>query len=159
MSDLRLRQAARAIVLDPDDRILLVGFELPGFTLWETPGGGLIGEETYEDAVRRELREEAGLDPVELGPVVWVRTHVVPMGRGRWDGQTERFYLVRTPAFEPVPGLSWEELRAEGMTDIRWWPIEEIERSEERFAPERLAGLLRALLRDGPPAEPIDVGI
>jgi hypothetical protein len=29
MSELRIRSAARAVVLDPDDRILLVGFEFP----------------------------------------------------------------------------------------------------------------------------------
>ena len=159
MSELRLRQAARAIVLDPDDRILLVGFELPHVTLWETPGGGLIGDETHEQAVRRELREEAGLEDVELGPVVWLRTHVVPMGDGRWDGQAERFYLVRAPAFEPAPGLSWDELRAEGMTDIRWWALDELEETTELLAPRRLPLLLRELLRDGPPAEPIDVGV
>lgn len=159
MSELRLRQAARAIVLDPADRILLVGFQLPHVTLWETPGGGLIGDETPEQAVRRELREEAGLEDVELGPAVWLRTHLVPMGDGRWDGQAERFYLVRAPAFEPAPGLTWDELRAEGMTDIRWWTPDELEETTERLAPRRLPLLLRELLRHGPPAEPIDVGI
>jgi hypothetical protein len=65
---------------------------------------------------------------------------------------------VRTGRFEPEPHLSPEQLRAEYVFGVRWWTLEEIEESEEEFAPTRLAGLLRALLADGPPGEPIDVG-
>jgi len=34
MAELRIRPAARAIVLDPDDRILLVRFQFPHGTFW-----------------------------------------------------------------------------------------------------------------------------
>jgi 8-oxo-dGTP pyrophosphatase MutT (NUDIX family) len=159
VSELRLREAARAIVLDQDDRILLVEFALPGVVVWATPGGGLGDDETDLDALRRELIEEAGLDVVEPGPLVWTRTHVQPFGAGLWDGQTERFYLVRTPAFEPAPRLSWEELRAEGMTAIRWWQLDELEATQALCAPRRLPALVRELLLHGPPAEPLDVGV
>jgi hypothetical protein len=51
-----------------------------------------------------------------------------------------------------------EAARATGeVVGVRWWTLDEIEASEEEFAPTRLAGLLRALLADGPPGEPIDV--
>ena len=159
MSELRLRSAARAIVVDPEERLLLVRFEFPERTVWATPGGGIQEGETDEDAVRRELREEAGLDGFDLGPVVWTRTHHLPLGGGRWDGQTERYYLVRTLPFEPAPELTWDELRAEGVTDVRWWTREELEAGETPFAPRRLPLLLRELILHGPPAEPIDVGI
>jgi ADP-ribose pyrophosphatase YjhB (NUDIX family) len=156
----RLRPAARAIVLDPDDRILLVRFEFPDDrAAWATVGGGVEPGETHEEAIRRELLEEAGFDGYGLGPLVWTRTHVVPFAGGRWDGQTESYYLVRAPAFEPVPRLTWEQLRAEYVTAVRWWTLDELERSEELFAPRRLAELLRSLLRDGPPAEPVDTGV
>jgi 8-oxo-dGTP diphosphatase len=155
----RLRTGIRALVLDPDDRIVLVRFDFPGRTFWATPGGG--AEEGEDDAttLARELREELGLEVVEpLADCLWVRTHVFPMGE--WDGQTERYYLLRTPAFVIQPALSPEELRAEGVGEVRWWTPEELEAATDvLFAPRRLPSLLRQLLRDGPPPEPLDVGV
>lgn len=159
MSDPRLRVATRAIVLDEDDRILLVCFDFGDRLVWAAPGGGIDDGETDEQAIRRELLEETGLDQFDLGPLVWTRTHYVPLGGGRWDGQTERYYFVRTVAFEPVPQLTWEELREENMAAVRWWPLEELETTGMLFAPRRLPSLVLALLEEGPPAEPVDVGI
>jgi 8-oxo-dGTP pyrophosphatase MutT (NUDIX family) len=155
----RLRQAARAIVLDPAQRILLVHFRFPAQSFWATPGGGIDEGETPEQAVARELDEEAGLVDFELGPWVWTRTHVVPFESGLWDGQVERYMLVRTNAFEPVPRFTADELAVEYVTAIRWWTLTELEASDELFAPRRLPELLAALVRDGPPGEPFDVGV
>jgi 8-oxo-dGTP pyrophosphatase MutT (NUDIX family) len=159
VTELRLRQAARAIVLDPANRILLVEFTFPDAVVWATPGGGLADGETDADALRRELSEEAGLEEVAVGPLVWNRTHLQSFGQGRWDGQVERFYVVRTPMFEPAPRLSWQELRLEGVTAVRWWDLDELEATQTLFAPRRLPALVRALLLHGPPAEPLDVGL
>jgi 8-oxo-dGTP pyrophosphatase MutT (NUDIX family) len=159
MTEPRLRQAARAIMLDPDDRVLLVEFTFPDTVVWATPGGGLLEGETDADALRRELGEETGLREFDIGQLVWTRTHLQPFASGRWDGQTERAYLVRTPAFEPAPRLSWAELRAEGMTAVRWWGLEELEATQTLFAPRRLPAFVRALIEDGPPAEPFEVGL
>jgi len=159
VSRLRLRQAARAVVLDPADRILLVRFELPGAGFWATPGGGIDEGETHEGAILRELEEEAGLAEVELGPWIWTRTHVFPFESGLWDGQQERYVLVRTPAFEPAPRLTADELLAEYVTEIRWWTQAELGAADTLFAPRRLPELVAALVRDGPPREPLDVGV
>jgi ADP-ribose pyrophosphatase YjhB (NUDIX family) len=155
----RLRQAARAVVLDPSDRILLVRFQFPARTVWATPGGGVDAGETHEQAIVRELAEEAGLEEVELGPWIWTRTHVFPFESGRWDGQQERYVLVRTPAFEPAPRFTPDQLAAEFVTAVRWWTQAELAAAEELFAPRRLPELVAALLREGAPGEPVDVGV
>ena len=154
------RQAARALVVDTGERVLLVAFRNPetGDVWWATPGGGIEGDESDADALRRELVEEIGLEEPALGPCIWVREHTFPWDR-RLIRQFERFYLLSTEPFVVRPRLTAAQLLSEGVTEVRWWRLDEIERSDERFAPRRLAPLVRGLLRDGPPPEPIDVGV
>ena len=153
------RVAARAIVLDPDDRILLVFFRQPetGVSWWATPGGALDPGETHDDALRRELLEETGII-APFGPCVWVREHAFDWGP-HFLRQIERYYLVRVDSTEIVPQLTQEQLEAEDVHGLRWWSVAEIEDSAEDFAPRRLATLLRDLLEHGPPHEPIDAGV
>jgi 8-oxo-dGTP pyrophosphatase MutT (NUDIX family) len=160
VTGLRLREAARVVVIDDLERVLLVRFEFPGErTFWATVGGGLEAGETHEDAARRELSEEAGIDGVELGPWIWRREHHYA-GLSGFDGQRERYVLLRTPCFEPAPRQTWEQLASEGVTAVRWWTVDEVEAARSTsFAPRKLASLLRELLETGPPPEPIVVGV
>ncbi|MCZ9340813.1 NUDIX domain-containing protein, partial [Streptomyces sp. TRM76130] len=53
-----MREVARVVLLDPEDRILLLHGHEPGDPAddwWFTPGGGVEGDETREEAARREL--------------------------------------------------------------------------------------------------------
>lgn len=162
-ASLNIRAAVRALVLDEDDHLLLVRFEFPTATVWTLPGGGLDPGETDTDGLRRELREELGLVDVAIGPHVWTREHVIPMRTGH-DGQRDHIHLVRVARFDPRPGIGWDALRAELVHEIRWWTIDEIEAAGAgsppvRFAPARLASLVRRLLDEGPPSVPLDTGI
>lgn len=152
-----LRDGARALVLDPAGRVLLVRFDFPTKIIWACPGGGLEPGERHEDAIVRELREEAGFEGFELGPCIWTRTHWFPMRAH--SGQRERIYLLRVAAQEPRPELDWEELRSEWMTDIRWWTRDELDAYDGLLSPRRLRQLLSELDEHGPPDEPVDVGI
>lgn len=155
---LPLRPAVRAVVLDDAERVLLVRFDWPDKSVWAPPGGGLERDETHEDAIRRELAEECGLRDFELGPWIWTRAHWFA-GIPGWGGQEERLYLVRTTTFEPTPDWSRDELAAEGIGGTRWWEPSELEASDELFAPRRLSALLSRLRQEGPPADPINVGV
>jgi 8-oxo-dGTP diphosphatase len=162
LEGLRIRPGVRAALIDPDDRAMLVRFEFPQATVWATPGGGQEPGEDDETTLRRELHEELGLVDIEVGPHLWTRTHVIPFLDGRWDGQREHIYLVRTPTFEPQPALTWTQLNAERVYGMRWWTLDELEaarRDKVWFAPRALPALLADLVANGPPAAPLDVGV
>lgn len=158
---LRIRSSARALLLTPHADVLMVRFEFPARTVWALPGGGLEPGETHVDALHRELAEEVGLTDVEVGPHIWNREHIIPFLDGRWDGQHDRVYLVHTERFEPSPRMSWAQLRAERLHELRWWSIDELRSAPDgiTFAPGAMPGLLDRLLDEGPPDAPIDTGV
>ena len=159
MAGLRIREAVRAILLTPDRDVLLVRFDFPNTGLrWAMPGGGLEPGETHAQALRRELAEEVGLLDPPAGTHVWDRLHIIPFIDGQWDGQRERFFLVPTERFEPRPHLSWPELHAEYLFELRWWHLDEIADGLP-FVPAGMAGHLRRLALEGPPNSPVEVGV
>jgi 8-oxo-dGTP diphosphatase len=160
---LRIRQGARALLLTPDRHVLLCRFDFDDATVWALPGGGLEHGEDHVTALRRELDEELGLDDVTIGPQVWFREHLIAFTSGLWDGQREQVYRVDVAErFEPRPRLTWEELHAEHLHELRWWHLDELDAVDDPrvlFAPRQLASLLRRFVTDGFPPEPIDSGV
>ena len=155
-----IRAAVRALVIDPDDHVLMVRLDFPNGSWWVLPGGGIEPGEDEVTALHRELREEVGLVDAQLSGHVWSRTHLFrmtdPSGR-EWDGQSENVHLVRTARFDPVPHLDDNQLARENLMSHRWWSVDEIEShgvENEHFAPRGLAGILRAVITDGVPDEP-----
>jgi TDG/mug DNA glycosylase family protein len=150
------RPAVRALVLDAQDRVLLVKFvDVVGQVWWATPGGGVSEGESPEETLRRELREEVGLTEFEIGPEIWWRVPVFAW-MGRILRAHERIHLVRVEEHEPAPEI---DLEAEGVYEVRWWTLSELEEAKETFVPKRLPRFLRELLEQGPPRRPLDVGI
>ena len=115
---------AGAVVRDDSGRLLLVlRRNDPGRGLWSLPGGRVAPGETVEAAVRREGREETGLD-VRVGRLLGV------VARGEYVIHDHEAY---------VEGGS---LRAgDDATDVRWAALDELEAAE-------LTPLLLDALRD-----------
>jgi 8-oxo-dGTP pyrophosphatase MutT (NUDIX family) len=151
-----LRRVARVVLLDPEDRILLVhGFEPadPASTWWFTPGGGVEAGESREEAALREVREETGMVGIELGPLLWSRLCSFVFDGQLWH-QDEWYFLARTTQTETtLDGLTVLEQRS--VAGLRWWTSAELSATHETVYPTRLAGLLQTLLDEGPPAAPV----
>jgi ADP-ribose pyrophosphatase YjhB (NUDIX family) len=142
-----VRLAARVILLDPDDRVLLMRYDggPRGGSHWTTPGGGLNEGEEYRAGALRELAEETGWTDIALGQEVLRRT--VPL---EYDGeqfeQRERLYLARTsqPGRE-IRGVDAMHA-ADHIAGWRWWTLDELDATTERVWPAGLAGMIRKVL-------------
>lgn len=143
--NLRLRPAARLIVLDPEGRALMFRYDVPGRDpFWVTAGGEVDPGETFEDAARRELLEETGIvaDP---GEQIARMTPEFVTVEGEQVQADERFFLVRV-ADTAVSTAGHTELEQRLMTQHRWFTLAELENWHEAVFPVELAAMIRSAI-------------
>ena len=81
--------------------------------LWEFPGGSVEFGETLGEAIRREMREEYGVE-IDVGELLDVVDHILPDEGQHWVSPT---YLCAITAGEPA-------IREPGKcTEIRWFSL------------------------------------
>lgn len=145
----RKRVSADVILRDSLGRVLLVD---PTYKPdWDTPGGMAEANEPPKDAVRRELREELGLD-IEVGELLcvdWVSPH------GPWDDLLVFVYDGGTLTTPQIANLTF------GDGELGAFAFCERQEAERRLRPyvwRRLEAALDALtthvtayLHDGQP--------
>ncbi len=149
-----VRDAARTLLVDDADRVLLVAHTPgEGRRVWTAPGGGVQTGEDHREAARREVSEEIGIE-VEPGPWVWHRRVVFPFRRV-WLDQRERWFWCRVT--DP-PDAAETPLVDAGIVEARWWSPDDLAEASDELAPARLADHLGVLLADGLPDDPVDVG-
>ena len=152
---LRIRQAVRGLIMTPDSSFLLVKFKIPNRPdLWGTPGGGIEHGETEAEALNRELIEEVGLHDGHIGELLWDQQSLFKLRGGKYDGQRNKVFLVRAvDRFPPKPSMTWDQLNAECVYDIRWWSFDEIcAAPSTSFILESFQSLVSDLVKNGPPA-------
>jgi ADP-ribose pyrophosphatase YjhB (NUDIX family) len=147
---IRVRQAGRVILLDPQNRVLLMRYDdgPPNGAHWSTPGGGLNAGEDFPAGAARELAEETGWTDITLLGEVHRRTHTMEHG-GRIIHQQERFYLARTD--QPSRQITGVDAMhaADGIAGWRWWQTAELDSTTETVWPAHLADLIRKACASG----------
>ncbi len=124
------------IVLFRDDRQVFLGGR-PGGKGWQFPQGGVLRDETPEQALYRELKEEIGLEQSDVELVAatrhWLRyrlprQYVRRNAQPRCIGQKQRWFLLRLTA--PEDRLHFDATNAPEFDRWRWvdyWtPVREV---------------------------------
>lgn len=109
--------AVAAIILRDGEILLIRRGGEPGAGLWSIPGGNVELGETLEEALKREVREETGLEII-VGKLAGVHNLVV-----REAGRI-RFHYVILDYFADV--VSGEMCPASDVTDCRWVRLDEL---------------------------------
>ena len=70
--------SAAAVITDDENKVLLLNHVLRPFSGWGLPGGFLTTGEQPENAIRREIREETGLEleDLKMFRVRTIRSHI-----------------------------------------------------------------------------------
>ncbi|AUX69401.1 DNA mismatch repair protein MutT [Porphyrobacter sp. HT-58-2] len=140
---LRLRRAARLIVLDPQGRALMFRYDVPGRDpFWVTAGGECEPDESFEDAARRELFEETGIN-ADPGEQIARMTPEFITVEGEPVQADERFFLVRVTEAR-VDTAGHTALEQALMTQHRWFTLAELESWDEAVFPVNLADMIRS---------------
>lgn len=117
------RVSVKAYVTNDQGHVFVVREnDKSGDSWWGLPGGGLDHGEHPVDCLKREIKEELGIDDVTIGELTYTKT----------------FYLDRIDAW-----LLWVVYRAEihsndhtyadGVTDAKFIDIKELESSDDMF--------------------------
>jgi ADP-ribose pyrophosphatase YjhB (NUDIX family) len=121
----RFQVTAGAVVLNDEGRVLLLKHVFRPGSGWGIPGGFLEPGEQPEDAVRRELREETGLE-LESAEMVFLRAHKRParveiIYRCRANGKLSlRGYEIKSGDWFPPNQLP------EGVSRDQQWIIKRV---------------------------------
>lgn len=139
--NLRLRRAARIIVLDPEGRALMFRYDVPGRPpFWVTAGGECEPGESFDAAARRELLEETGIiaDPGE--EIARLAPEFITV-EGEPVQADERFYLVHVPEAR-IDTSRHTALEQRLMTQHRWFTRAELADWPEAVFPESIVSMI-----------------
>ncbi len=119
----------RVIILDPENRILMLKQHHEGRDVWMVPGGAIEEGENAQEAAIREVMEETGLKASIKG-MIW---HVEEVSEERGQ-RFVNFFLAEADGGRL--GLGMDPERADGeqvMRELRYMSREEIEKLDTLY--------------------------
>lgn len=112
----------RVVILDNQNRMLMVKQEHEDRDIWMVPGGGIEEGENSVDAAVREIKEETGLD-IEVGKLIWHVEEVSERGQ-----RFVNFFMGRITGGEMALGLDPEfDEDSQVLREVKFMSRQEIE--------------------------------
>jgi mutator protein MutT len=105
--------------------------------LWEFPGGSVELGETLADALRREIREEFGIE-ITVGELLDVVDHILKEEGQHWVSPT---YLCTITSGEP------HIMEPEKCAEIGWFPPNKVPKELTQISRENLSHYLQLINR------------
>lgn len=132
LADFEIRKAARAFVLDEDNNVALL--YVKKYNYHKLPGGGLEGDESISEALKRECLEEIGCNieaGEELGEIIEYRD--------KWAlKQYSYCYLAKVVGEKGTPEFTQKEM--DYGFEIKWVPAQIAVELLENDIPEGYEG-------------------
>lgn len=116
---MRPREAVQAMIVDKETKRILVIYREDYYTKeyqWQLVKGGKEPKETETEALKREIKEEVGLENVRIGERIYEYSFVNPEGKSRFVS----VFLVYSSEKEQVTPNE-----KEGIIAIKWINPEE----------------------------------
>jgi len=149
---LLFRRAARVILLDERDRVLLIrghDVDQPERSWWFTIGGGIDAGEDALAAAVREVHEETGivLDPAGVHGPAFTRSAIFDF-YAQHCRQDEEIFVARvaSSAFAGIDRARWTAVEHDVIDELRWWSLDDLARVQIEVFPEQLVELVAGLL-------------
>ena len=125
-------------------------------TVWVTPGGGVDENESFEQALKRELYEELGIEFDGPYRHIYSRNKPFVKKSGEEFMSEERYYLVtldnKTFSFDHMTAAEKRLTKA-----WKWWPIDEIQNSSELFFTDNLFEKMSNIVNGDIPTEVAEI--
>ncbi|EPZ37926.1 NUDIX hydrolase [Anoxybacillus ayderensis] len=137
---MRIRKCARAIIVNECHEILLQKFEFSdvvgNVVLWVTPGGGVKGNETPIEALKRELREELNI-AVDIHGEPLFEIDILIEGKNGSFISREIYYKITIQSNTVFSMENMTEKEKNTFMDLKWWSKEQLKKLEN-FAPREI---------------------
>ena len=142
MSELRKRASA---VIVENGKVLLIKRVKPDAEYYIFPGGGVDENESIEEALKREVKEELNLKVEKFKPLFSIENLSVPSLITIHKDNRNEFYLL-VEKFSGVPEISGperERMNEQNQYHLEWVDLSKLEEMKNVYPREGVAKLMR----------------
>lgn len=150
--ELKVRRAARVLVIDPEGKVLLFEYSHSGSSedalsdkgsYFTIPGGKALSKESFEECARRELEEETGITDKIPGLVLAIRQAPLMMSSGNFVLADEKYFAIFVGKAQALDTSRWSTREKQNIIRVFWCSPSELENLPNLW-PNNLAEILTA---------------